>query len=179
MKLSSALSLIIGSFFVAVKAQDDGVFGHLRFSTYIDGPFVDPPFDLGYNKDVYKAYHALECNQPASIAIHPSATEACQELAVYVAKAKATGQRISALLYDAFSQTYDNGEPCEVFGEKAVLEIHYGELDDFKIDYSIPEKLVFEYPNGCVMKKVAEHANLGHLITFFDSTSLPLRPEYL
>ncbi|KAG2217392.1 hypothetical protein INT45_005276 [Circinella minor] len=151
----------------------------LSFTTYVDGPFDGASIDVGANKKVHRTSYNLYCNQRPRISVHPSATAACHELAAYVANAKATGQTLSRLLHDALNQPYDNGEPCEVIGKKATLKIHTGELDGMKIDYTTPESLIFEYSNGCVMKKVAEHANLGHLIVFVDNTSIPMRPQYL
>ncbi|KAG2217390.1 hypothetical protein INT45_005274 [Circinella minor] len=164
MKFSTTLSLIIGSFFVAVKGQE-GITADIRYELHLDG--------------VSESYYALACNDTSLYSNHPKDIKACQELEEYVVQAQTTGQPVSTLLGNALdpSQPIQNPIDCNVIGGEALLKIIFMEINNDVVGGpNNPQLSSFTYTNGCVMKMIAEQAKLSHLLPFFETNSLPVPP---
>ncbi|KAI7860951.1 hypothetical protein BDC45DRAFT_493170 [Circinella umbellata] len=161
MKLFSTLSLIIGSFLVAVKSQE------------FTAGFVYTVSIAGLPDTKYE----LSCNVPDIQSNHPMATQACQELQSISNIATETGQTVSEILrfYLSPTQPLSLDPSCKVFGGEATLNIILGQIQSEVISGDLGS-FSLKYPNGCSMKMAALQAGLFHFLPFHETDSLPVPP---
>ncbi|KAG2217391.1 hypothetical protein INT45_005275 [Circinella minor] len=164
MKLFSTLSLIIGSFFVAVKGQGM-ILAYFRYTVSIPG--------------APDASYELVCNTPGLPSNHPMAIEACKELEAYVQLAETSKQQIDAVIRNALTPDHQNAYPPECGGiEGASFRISIGSINNEFVmgtDYD-PEYRDYTYPSRCIMKMVAEQAKLSHFLPFSETDNSLVPP---
>lgn len=127
---------------------------------------------------VSNSYYALSCNE-GIYSNHPKNEEACNELAAYVEKAKASQEKTATALHNALApdQSIANPFECVVSGGEATLNIFYGKVNNKEITQGNERGyLTLRYRNGCYMQMIAKQAKLDHLIPFSGANGIPTAP---